>query len=281
MARLAGKLGLVTGASRGIGKGIALALAKEGMKVVVTARTMERNADETGLPGSLAETQAEIEAAGGTCVAMPCDHTDDVAVERVFSEIAGSGDKLDLLVNNAWGGYETMYAPSGEYVWARKFWEQPISQWDRMFGAGVRAAWVASHHAARLMTAQRSGLIVNLSYWAAKAYSGNTCYGVSKAATDRLTTDCAYELKDFGVAVVSLYPGLVRTERVMFAADYLDLSNSESPEFQGRVITGLLADVDPMSYSGQTIVSARLAEDLGIVDIDGRHPRPLTLDEGL
>ena len=171
-----------------------------------------------------------------------------------------------------------MFAPSGEYVWARQFWEQPVSQWDRMFGAGVRAAWVTSQHAARLMTEQRSGLIVNLSHWAAQTYSSNTCYGVSKAATDRLTADSAYELREFGVAVVSIYPGLVRTERVMLAASHLDLSNSESPEFQGRVIAGLLADVDPMSYSGQAIVSARLAEDLGIADVDGRHPRPLSLD---
>lgn len=231
------------------------------------------------LPGSLAETEREIEAAGGTCIPIRCDHSVDAEVHGLFEAIAERGGNLDLLVNAAWGGYETMFSADGTYVWNNKFWDQPLAQWDTMFDAGVRAAWVTSHHAARMMAARRRGVIINLSHWAAQAYAGNVCYGVAKAATDKLTAYCAQDLREFGVAVFSLYPGIVRTERVMFAASHLDLSNSESPEFQGRVIAALIASEGLMDRSGSVLVSASIAEELGVVDVDGRQPVPLTLEE--
>jgi NAD(P)-dependent dehydrogenase (short-subunit alcohol dehydrogenase family) len=127
------------------------------------------------------------------------------------------------------------------------------------------------------MVAQQSGLIVNISFWAAQKHIGNVAYGVSKAATDKMTADMAVELRPFGVAVVSLYPGLVRTEKVMEAAAWLDMSNSESPEFIGRAVAGLAADTTVMELSGQRLVAAALAERYGFTDIDGKSPRPLTI----
>jgi dehydrogenase/reductase SDR family member 1 len=128
------------------------------------------------------------------------------------------------------------------------------------------------------MIAQRRGLIVNVSYWAAQKYLGNTIYGIAKAATDKLTADMAHELREYGVAAISLYPGLVRTEVILENAQWLDLSNSESPEFIGLVIAALAEGPRLMDHSGKVLVAASVAMELGIKDIDGKQPSPLTLD---
>ena len=148
-----------------------------------------------------------------------------------------------------------------------------------MFQSGVRAHYVASCLAARSMVERRRGLIVNISSWAARKHIGNVAYGVSKAATDKMTMDMADELRSHGVAVLSLYPGLVRTEKVMEAAAFLDLSNSESPQFIGRAIAALATDPGVMNLSGSVVVAAAYARDHGIVDVDGRSPEPRTLEK--
>jgi dehydrogenase/reductase SDR family protein 1 len=183
-----------------------------------------------------------------------------------------------LLANCAWGGYERM-VENGVFTWPAPFWEQPLHRWTSMMDAGVRSAFVCSAHAARLMVPQRHGLIVNISFWAAQKRIGNALYGISKAATDKLTSDVAEELAPFGVAVNSLYPGLVRTEAVVAAAasGAFDLSNSESPEFIGRVIAGLHSDPGLMKRSGSALVAASIAAEFCVTDIDGRAPRALTI----
>jgi NAD(P)-dependent dehydrogenase (short-subunit alcohol dehydrogenase family) len=174
-----------------------------------------------------------------------CDHRLDVEVTAAFERIARETPGIDVLVNNVWGGYERM-AEDGAFTWGKPFWEQPLWRWDAMFGAGVRAHYHASQLAARSMVARRRGLIVNISTWAAQKHIANVACGVSKAATDKMTADMAVELRPHGVAVVSLYPGLVRTEKVMEAAAWLDLTNSESPEFIGRAVAALAGDPDVM-----------------------------------
>jgi NAD(P)-dependent dehydrogenase (short-subunit alcohol dehydrogenase family) len=208
--------------------------------------------------------------------AIHCDHRDDAQVEAVFERITREAGMIDILVNTVWGGYERM-VDDGEFTWPKPFWEQPLWRWDAMFAAGVRAHYQASQLAARTMVAQRRGLIVNISFWAAQKYIGNVAYGVSKAATDKMTSDMAAELKPHGVAVVSLYPGLVRTEKVMEAAAYLDLSNSESPDFTGRAVAALASDPDVVRHSGRILVVAALAREYGFTDLEGKTPRPLTL----
>jgi NAD(P)-dependent dehydrogenase (short-subunit alcohol dehydrogenase family) len=175
-----------------------------------------------------------------------------------------------------WGGYEAM-DEAGAFTWMKPFWEQPIKRWDAMFDAGVRAHFTASRFAAPLMIAQRSGLIANISYWAAQKYMNNVCYGASKTATDRLALDMAHELRAHNVAAVSLYPGLVRTERVV-TSGFFDLSNSESPQFSGRAVAALAADPGLMQKSGCILIIAALALEYGFTDIDGKQPRPLTLE---
>ncbi len=262
MTKLSGKITLVTGATRGVGKGVALELAESGATVYATGRTIRENAF----------------AENGKVIPVRCDHNRDAEVEAVFHRIAADQEHLDILVNNVWGGYENMIE-DGEFTWMLPFWKQPLWRWHAMFGAGVRAHYVASAYAARTMVEHRSGLIVNISFWAAQKHLGNVAYGVSKAATDKLTADAACELREFNVAVVSLYPGLVRTEKVMEAAAYLDLSNSESPQFIGRAVAALATDPKIMEKSGRVVVAARLAQEYGFADIDGKRPRPLTLEE--
>jgi dehydrogenase/reductase SDR family protein 1 len=260
MSNLAGKAALVTGGSRGVGNGIALGLAESGATVYVTGRTVES--------ATLA----------GRCIPVRCDHTNDEEVAAVFDRIAREQGQLDVLVNNAWGGYENM-VENGEFTWALPFWRQPFWRWDSMFAAGVRAAYVASCFAARSMIERGRGLIVNVSFWAAQKYLSNVAYGAAKAATDKMTADMSRELRDKGVAVVSLYPGLVRTEKVMEAAAYLDLSNSESPQFIGRAVAALSDDSSVMSKSGSVLVAAALAREYGFTDVDGKLPTPLTLED--
>jgi dehydrogenase/reductase SDR family member 1 len=260
MQSLNGKVALVTGASRGVGKGVALELVDAGATVYITGRSAE-----------------DMRYLSGAGAAIECDHRDDEQVETAFRRIVDEQGRLDVLVNNVWGGYENM-VENGEFTWTRPFWRQPLWRWDAMFAAGVRAHYVASAHAAREMVERRGGLIVNISFWAAQRYVGNVAYGVSKAATDKLTADMAHELRGHNVAAVSLYPGLVRTEKVMEAAAYLDLSNSESPRFVGRAVAALASDPNVMEKSGRALVAAALAREYGFTDVDGKQPRPLTLE---
>ena len=255
------KAALVTGASRGVGRGAAIALADAGFRVYATGRTVE-SAD---LPPAIAR--------------IPCDHTQDSDTQKVFALIDAAGEGLDILVNSAWGGYERM-VEDGQFTWTVPFWKQPMHRWTSMMDAGVRAAFVASAHAARLMIPRRQGLIVNIGFWAAQKHIGNAIYGISKAANDKMSADMAVELRESGIAVVSLYPGMVRTEAVMAAAraGWLDTSNSESPEFIGRVVAALLADPRLMERSGRVLVAAEVAKELGVREIDGSQPRPLTLE---
>jgi len=262
MTNLNGKVAFVTGGTRGVGKGVAIELAAAGATVYATGRTIAEEASGTS----------------GRLIYLRCDHTNDPEVEMAFHRIEEEQGRLDILVNSVWGGYENM-VENGSFTWTLPFWRQPLWRWDAMFVAGVRAHYVAGSHAARMMAPQRSGLIVNISFWAAQKYLGNVAYGVSKAATDKMTADMAHELREHNVTVVSLYPGLVRTEKVMESAAFLDLSNSESPQFIGRAVAALATDPRVTKKSGQVVVAAALAREYSFTDIDGKQPRPITLEE--
>src|SRR5262245_42812968 len=204
---LESRVAVVTGGTRGVGRGVGRELGRQGARVFVTGRSAptRENPDER-------------------VTAIGCDHRDEAQVEAVFKRILHETGAIDILVNSVWGGYERM-VENGQFTWGKPFWEQPLWRWDAMFAAGVRAFYQASQLAAPAMIAKRRGLIVNVSHWAAQKHIGNVAYGVSKAATDKMTADMAAELRPHGVAVVSLYPGMVRTEKVMEAAEWPDLSN--------------------------------------------------------
>jgi len=263
---LAGRVAIVTGASRGVGKGCALELGAAGATVYVTGRTLEEGA--AALPGSIAATAAQVSAEGGRGIAVRCDHRDDEQVGALFARVREEAGRLDVLVNNA-------FLIPKELTSGRPFWETPISNWDDMLDVGTRSAYVASHFAAPLLVAQGRGLIVNVSSSGAAEYAWHVAYGVGKAALDRLTADTARELRPFGVAVVSLWPGLVLTERTSRAREALpslDFAGAESQRFTGRAAAALAADPGVLARTGRAFSSRELADAYGFRDVDGRLP---------
>jgi NAD(P)-dependent dehydrogenase (short-subunit alcohol dehydrogenase family) len=282
MKPLEGKVALVTGASRGVGKGIALGLGEAGATVYITGRTVKEGQDVRGLPGTIHQTAAEVEKLGGKCTAIRCDHRNDKEVEAVFQRIRKEQNRLDILVNNVWGGHE-QYNNVTEFMNRADFWTIPVSRWDDMFQAGVRAHYTASALAVPLMIAQKSGLIVNISFVVAHRDDQGVANSVAKAADDRMAACMAYELRPHNVAVVSLYPGgLVRTEWVMRQAkDWGDLPGSESPQLTGRAVAALAADSKVMEKTGKVLIVAALAQEYGFTDIDGKQPKPWTVEEAV
>ncbi|MDE8654533.1 SDR family NAD(P)-dependent oxidoreductase [Novosphingobium album (ex Liu et al. 2023)] len=267
MGALSEKVALVTGASRGIGKGIACALADQGATVYVTGRTVSPG--EHPLPGTLAETVAAVNARGGRGVAVPMDLAEDEQIAAVFDRIRGDEGQLDILVNNAMAIPDAMTQRVG-------FWEKPLSEWE-IFDTGVRAAFIAAWHAARIMVPQGSGLIAALSGYVGVTYTYDVVFGTTKTATDRMMRDMAVELNGTGVTALSLWQGFTYTERAMEnlktvpgMASQLNSAVGSSPEFPGRVIAALACDANLAAKSGGTFINAELAAEYGLTDIDGR-----------
>ena len=274
---LLGTVALVTGASRGIGKGIALALADEGATVYVTGRTV--NAGANPLPGTVGETAAEVNRRGGQGIAVQVDHANDDEVEALFARIQREQGRLDILVNNA------IFLPK-ELTEPGSFWDKPLSNWE-MMDVGLRSNYVAAWHAAKIMGPQKSGLIVALSGYVGVTYTYNVIFGTCKTATDRMARDMAIELKPHNVASISLWQGFTYTERaqenlktVPGMASQLNSSVGSSVEFPGRVIAALANDPDVMKRSGGTFISAELAQEYGITDIDGKTIPSLRAERG-
>jgi dehydrogenase/reductase SDR family member 1 len=267
-APLAGKIAIVTGASRGVGRGIALGLGEAGATVYVTGRSTAGHAT-TALPGTVDETAADVTRLGGRGIAVRCDHAVDADVAALFARVDAEAGRVDILVNNAFA------IPDGNLV--VPFWECPISFWDTMHTVGLRSHYVAAVHAARRMVAQKSGLIVNVSSFGAKIYAVNVAYGVGKAGVDRMSRDMGRELRPHGVTAVSLWPGVVKTERLQIEPERFpfDQSNAESPQFSGRAVAALAADPALLRHTGQALVVAELAETYGFTDIDGSRPKSL------
>jgi NAD(P)-dependent dehydrogenase (short-subunit alcohol dehydrogenase family) len=261
---------LVTGASRGAGRGIALALAEQGATVYVTGRTIDPDDAVDGMKETIGETAQLVSDRGGTGIAVACDHREPDDVRTLIDRIEQDHGKLHLLVNNAWGGYESYDMKTFD----APFWEANPELWTRMIGNGVRLSYITSRAAAPLMIAQRSGLIVNVTAWDRDRYLHALVYDVAKAAVNRMAFGMAQELRRFGIAVIALAPGWMRTERVMQAhAEHpFDLSSTESPEYVGRVIAALVSDTEIMSKTGQTFRAGDLAPDYDVYDVDGSQP---------
>jgi len=274
MQRLQGKIAVVTGSSRGAGRGIALVLGEEGATVYVTGRSVRGEPTRPDLPGTTIEDTAEqVTARGGVGIPVRCDHTVDAQVGALFERVKQEYGRLDILVNNAWGGYEQiMSSPFGA-----PFWEQPLWRWDKMFTAGVRAHYTDSRCAAPLMIPQRQGLIVNTTFWDRGKSLGNLPYDLAKTAINRMAYEMALELRDYNIAAVALSPGWMRTEDVMENLrkgfhSHEELSRTESVEYIGRAVAALAADPNVMQKSGSIFTVGDLAREYGFTDIDGSQP---------
>lgn len=263
-ARAETQVAWVTGASRGVGRGIAQALGHDGWTVYVTARSSA--ASRTGhLPGTVEETAAAVTAAGGNGIAVVCDHRDDYAVQAVAERIAAEQGRLDLLVNNARAGYERLNAGAWQ-EWQAPLWEQPIELFDAMFAGGVRAHYVALVASARLLMATSGSLIVTVSVSmpSARLNEFGAAYAMAKAADDRLALAASVQLREHGVTSVAVYPDWVRTEGVMQFADQVDLTGSQSPAGVGRAISALAADNHRLTLTGQALHIRDLGTRYGI-----------------
>ena len=277
MRSLSGKVAIVTGASRGMGKGIALALADQGATVYVTGRTVTPGIEP--LPGTIGETAALVDARGGKGVAVQVDHADDAQVAALFEQVKREQGRLDILVNNA-------LAIPASLTQRGPFWEKPLSAWE-MMDVGLRSNFVAARHAAEIMVPQRSGLIVAISGYVGVTYTYDVVFGTCKAATDRMARDMAIELKPHNVTSLSLWQGFTFTERaqenlksVAGMASQLNSMAGSSVEFPGRVIAALASDPDVFRRSGGTFISAELAQDYGVTDVDGRQIPSLRAERG-
>jgi dehydrogenase/reductase SDR family protein 1 len=268
---LDGRVALVTGASKNIGKGMALEVAAAGATTYVTARTLD---DAPGAIGSLHKTVAKIEAAGGKAVALACDHTDDAQVEAVFDRIREDQGRLDVVVNVA--------SPDFSEMVGVPFWEIPFRHITACLEVGPRSDYVTTALAARMMVPQGSGVVINISSHGATQHLLSVPYGVGKGAIDKLTQDAATELRTHGVSVVSLWPGLVLTEGLLANVEVapdgsrtlhgLDISFGETPKFNGRAVVALASDPKILEKSGGSFWSSRLAREYGFAEDDGHLP---------
>jgi NAD(P)-dependent dehydrogenase (short-subunit alcohol dehydrogenase family) len=267
---------LVTGASRGAGRGIALVLGEEGATVYVTGRSVRGGPTTENQPGTIDETAELVSSRGGMGIAVRCDHTVDAEVETLIERVQQEQGRLDVLVNNVWGGYErydgaTFDAP---------FWDQPLWRWDRMFTAGVRAHYTASRLATPIMKAQRRGLMVSTTFWDRGKCLSNLPYDLAKTAINRLAYVMALELREYNVAAVALSPGWMRTEAVLQAystdethwQEVPDLARTESVQYIGRAVAALAADPEVMEQTGRILTVGDLAREYGFSDHDGRQP---------
>jgi dehydrogenase/reductase SDR family member 1 len=274
---------VVIGASRGIGKGVAIEAALAGAVVYVTGRTTERSPrDKDAPPGSLAETLADIESAGGRAVSVRCDATDDGELAALYSRVKSEQGRLDLVVHSAFNA--TTFGPTP----GRSSWELPTSLWDELMSVGARSAYVSAVHAAPLLIASGGGLVVHISGRGAARYRYNVAYGVDKAAMDKLTADLAHELQHHGVAVISLWPSVTRTERNRSTSGVDEygwpdpsrpLETLETPRYSGRAVVALASDPDVLARTGKRFWTAELAATYGFTDEHGRaHPIPAETD---
>jgi len=272
---LQGKVCLVTGAARGIGRGIALQLGEAGATVYITGRTKS----------NLEECAQEIKNRGGRAVPVVLDHDNDSDVEKLFERIKSEENgRLDLLVNNAYAGVHTIFSNMG-----KMFWEMdPVDTWDKINGVGLRGHYICTTLAARMMVLRKQGLIVTVSSSGGLKYLFNVPYGVGKTACDRMAADCGLEMKSTNVAMISLWPGPVKTEYITKRQAEEDNSKTdgenvdsrlkdvskvgESIEFTGKVIVQLAAESNIMDRTGKIINTADVAREYGIKDIDGTVP---------
>jgi NAD(P)-dependent dehydrogenase (short-subunit alcohol dehydrogenase family) len=260
---LAGTIAVVTGASRGAGRGIALVLGEAGATVYVTGRSVRGAPPGSGREGTIEETAEAVDTRGGSAIPVRCDHTEDADTRSLFERVRREQGRLDLLVNNAWGGYEQRPGQPEVAFFGVPFWEQPLWRWDAMFTAGVRAHLLASRHAAPLLVERRDerpGLIVSTIAWAFGAYLGNVLYDTAKAATARMAFGMAEDLRPYRVAAVALAPG--------------HLGVTETPEYLGRAVTTLAADKEIKARTGTLLTVGELAREYGFTDIDGTQPEP-------
>ena len=268
---LTGKIALVTGASRGLGKAVALELAEAGAYVICTARSTRGHSTQNELPATTIDATVDaVRKAGGKAEAIQCDHTDAVAVKALVDYISEQHGKLDILVNNAWGGHD----PHDESVRGEEVWEEPLDQFKHMLLAGPYSDYITSLLVLQyLMGPVQKGLIITTTWHTAEPPMWLPYEG-SKAAKNRLVYVLGYHLKEKGIPVIAVAPGWMRTELMFTHHTREELEGqTETPHYAARGIAALASDPDVMRFTGKLMDVSDLADIYGITDLDGSQPR--------
>lgn len=268
------KIALVTGASRGAGRGIARGLGELGYTVYVTGRTIQpgnaKGWDGSVLPGTVAETAAEVTKAGGKGIAVVCDHGDDAQVAALFDQIMREQGRLDILVNNAAYIHHQL-------IEKKPFWEKEVEAVE-ILDVGLRSAYVASWHAAKIMVKQGSGIIAFGSSFGGSCYMHGPAYGAQKAGLDKFAHDMEHDLRGTGVVTVSIWMGPLVTERSAIARETNPeqyetfINTAENPEFTAHIIDAIDKSPQREELSGNTLIAAEIAKTLGITDRGAERP---------
>lgn len=262
------KVAVVTGASRGAGRGIAHALGEQGYRVYVTGRTLKEG--DADLPGTIGSAAQAVTDAGGEGIAVQVDHADDAQIAALFDQVKRESGRLDILVNNAAALHDDLIKPGS-------FWEKSIDLVG-LIDVGLRSNYIASWHAAPIMVEQGRGLIVFTSSFGSVCYMHGAAYGAQKAGVDKFAADMGVDFRGTGVAAVSLWMGMLATERSARAAEESPeqyqqiLAVAETPEFNGKVIDAMYNDPELAELNGQTVITAEIALKYGIADVDGKQP---------
>ncbi|XP_072014194.1 dehydrogenase/reductase SDR family member 1-like [Amphiura filiformis] len=274
---LAGKVCIVTGATRGIGKGIALQLGEAGATVYITGRTLTPKGE--GVGGSLQETSEEVKGRGGKCIPIQCDHGNDGEIKQLFEKVKEEQNgRLDILVNNAFSAVRALSDSMKDNL---NFWEEDIGMWDTVNQVGLRGHYLASVYAARLMVPAKQGLIVNVSSPGGLVHMLSPPYCIGKSGCDRMAVECAIDLKKHNIAYISLWPGPAKTELVnemlqedtgfVKAETRPFYEHGETSEYAGKAIVHLATDPNIMQKSGKLMLTSSVAEEFGFCDIDGTY----------
>lgn len=262
------RVAIVTGASRGAGRGIAVALGQAGYRVYVTGRTLREG--DAPLPGTIGAAAAQVDAAGGEGRAVQVDHADADAIAALFERVRDESGRLDILVNNVAALDDDLVVPG-------PFWEKSTGLAD-ILDVGLRSHYLASWHAARMMAGARSGLIAFSSSFGSVCYMHGPAYGAQKAGVDKFAADMGVDFRGTGMVAVSLWMGPLRTERSeRTLAEHPDqyaafMADAETPEFNGRILAAIHDDPERDALNGQTLISAEIAERYGITEAGGRKP---------
>ncbi|MHA2423846.1 MAG: SDR family oxidoreductase [Candidatus Thorarchaeota archaeon] len=289
---LEGKIALVTGASRGAGRGIALELALLGCKVFITGRSRRGNSVTQYPDLTLDDTKEIIEKAGGRCEILECDHSEEDQIRSVFEIITQKEGTLDILVNNVWAGYtnKDFQLDIETDNFTAKFWEQPLYRWDHMFQISLRSHFICSQEAAQLMIPNKSGLIVTTGFWDDNKYLHQVPYDLVKQAKARLAFGMAIDLLEYSITSVYISMGWIRTEHLMRTSDngklndenYVNVEgyeSSESTRYVGRAIVALASDSDVLKKTGNILTTGELAKEYGFTDLDGLQPRRFVIPD--
>jgi len=275
-----GKVAVVAGASRGCGRGIAVALGEAGATVFVTGRTTRSGPTPVDqAPGAIEDTAEEVTRRGGRGIPVRVDHTDPSQVEDFFARVRQTHGRLDILACGVWGGNERYLDP----IWNESFWKQPVGVWNEFLGAGSYAFWLSAHASSRLMAENHTGLIVAVTEPITSQFDGQqsslaeTFGHLAHYSTNRLVTALARDAQEAGIAIVGLLPGFMRTERVELhlpdeeSRKRFRYDLSESTEYCGRAVAALASDSNVLAKSGKLLFVADLAEEYGFTDIDGKR----------